>query len=238
MYNKDSLNYNYFYLQILSCLAMLTSRSYDFYHSIAMAYSHSKLKVFEECALRYRYKYVDKIPEPKVAAKPALFFGTIIHSALEALYKKIQTSHHAPTSDELKTYIQEEMEKSRSEHDMLSDTPLSKESFDDYLKLSESIIDWYYENYAPFQQGSINALEKMFSYDLANGQKLTGIIDRFDINGDTATIVDYKTDKEIKPITEFSLSHEQQMTSYAARIMANYPHVVKKIRGKLIYLRL
>ena len=78
----------------------------------------------------------------------------------------------------------------------------------------------------------------MFNFELPNTQKLTGVIDRFDIDGDVATIVDYKTDKDIKPYGEFSLSHEQQMTSYAAWIMVNYPHVVKTIRGKLIYLRL
>ena len=203
-----------------------------------MAYSHSKLKVYEECQLRYRYKYIDKIPEPQVPAKPALFFWSIIHEALENLYKKIQTSGSSPSTDELKLFVETEMLKSCDEHDRLSNISLSKEIIDDYLKLSKGIIDRYYESYFPFDQGKINGLEKMFSYDLPNGQKLTGIIDRFDVNGDVATIVDYKTDKEIKPIGEFALSHEQQMTTYAAWVLVNYPHVVKTIRGKLIYLRL
>lgn len=203
-----------------------------------MAYSHSKLKVYEECALRFRYKYIDKIPEPQVPAKPALFFGTIIHSALEVLYKKIQQSGSAPSRNSLKQFVQEEMIKARDEHDRLSDTVLLPEQFDDYMDLGKQMIDRYYDTYEPFKTGKVNGLEKMFNFELPNTQKLTGVIDRFDIDGDVATIVDYKTDKDIKPYSEFSLSHEQQMTSYAAWIMANYPHVVKTIRGKLIYLRL
>lgn len=203
-----------------------------------MAYSHSKLKVYEECALRFRYKYIDKIPEPQVPAKPALFFGTIIHSALEVLYKKIQQSGSAPSRNSLKQFVQEEMIKARDEHDRLSDTVLLPEQFDDYMDLGKQMIDRYYDTYEPFTTGKVNGLEKMFNFELPNTQKLTGVIDRFDIDGDVATIVDYKTDKDIKPYSEFSLSHEQQMTSYAAWIMANYPHVVKTIRGKLIYLRL
>jgi RecB family exonuclease len=205
---------------------------------IVLAYSHSKLKVFEECALRFRYKYIDKIPEPQVPAKPACFSGTIVHAALELLYKKIQTSGSPLSQEELKRYLQSEMEKARDEHDRLSDTALLADQFDDYFQLGRQMIDRYYETYAPFTTGKVNGLEKMFSLELPNTQKLTGVIDRFDIDGDTAVIVDYKTDKDIKPYGEFSMSHEQQMTSYAAWIMANYPHVVKKIRGKLIYLRL
>lgn len=203
-----------------------------------MAYSHSKLKVYEECALRFRYKYIDKIPEPQVPAKPALFFGTIVHAALEVLYKKIQNSWSAPTRESLKQFVQEEMIKARDEHDRLSDTALLPDQFTDYLDLGRQMIDRYYDTYEPFTTGKVNGLEKMFNFELPNTQKLTGVIDRFDIDGDVATIVDYKTDKDIKPYGEFSLSHEQQMTSYAAWIMVNYPHVVKTIRGKLIYLRL
>ncbi len=203
-----------------------------------MAYSHSKLKVYEECALRFRYKYIDKIPEPQVPAKPALFFGTIVHAALEVLYKKIQNSWSAPTRESLKQFVQEEMIKARDEHDRLSDTALLPDQFTDYLDLGRQMIDRYYDTYEPFTTGKVNGLEKMFNFELPNTQKLTGVIDRFDIDGDVATIVDYKTDKDIKPYGEFSLSHEQQMTTYAAWIVANYPHVVKTIRGKLIYLRL
>ena len=84
----------------------------------------------------------------------------------------------------------------------------------------------------------MNGLEKMFSFTLPNAHKFTGIIDRLDVQGDTMTIVDYKTDKDIKSLDDFSATHRQQMTTYAARVLANYPHITKTVRGKLIYLRL
>lgn len=39
-----------------------------------VAYSHSQLKTFDECQLRFRYKYIDKIPEPATTPSPALKF--------------------------------------------------------------------------------------------------------------------------------------------------------------------
>lgn len=203
-----------------------------------MAYSHSRLKVFEDCQLRFRYKYIDKIPEPDAPKKPALVFGTLMHSALEILYKKLQSSGTYPEPEELKTYIQTELERTRQNYDRMSDVPLSPASVQEYCDLGSTMIDRYYETYAPFHDTKVNGLEKMFSYDLPNGQKLTGVIDRFDIDGDVATIVDYKTDREIKTLAEFESSHQQQLNTYAAWILANYPHIVKNIRGKLIYLRL
>ena len=50
--------------------------------------------------------------------------------------------------------------------------------------------------------------------------------------------MDYKTDKSIAPYGTFTETYQQQLTSYAVWVMNNYPHVVKSVTGKLIYLRL
>jgi RecB family exonuclease len=100
------------------------------------------------------------------------------------------------------------------------------------------MIDRYYDSYYPFNQTKINGLEQNINFDLPNGAKFRGIIDRLDFQGDQAIIVDYKTDKSIAPYGTFTETYQQQLTSYAVWVMNNYPHVVKSVTGKLIYLRL
>lgn len=203
-----------------------------------MAYSHSQLKTFDECALRFRFKYIDKIPEPKVAESPSLKFGSIIHSVMENLYKKIQNSGKALAKEELLTYFQSEMMHYRDEYNAVSELPFSPQDFDDRISLGTEIINRYYDSYAPFTDAKVNGLEQMINFELPNKSKFRGIIDRLDIKDGHATIVDYKTDKAIAPIEKFEDSYQQQLTSYAVWVKDNYPHVVKSVSGKLIYLRL
>ena len=100
------------------------------------------------------------------------------------------------------------------------------------------MIERYYDEYAPFDQAKVNGLEQMISFELPNKAKFRGIIDRLDIKDGHATIVDYKTDKAIAPFAQFEESYQQQLTSYAVWVQHNYPHLIKSITGKLIYLRL
>ena len=48
-----------------------------------LAFSYSKMSLYEECPLKYKFKYIDKLKE-----KPKYYFafGSSIHSALEFLY--------------------------------------------------------------------------------------------------------------------------------------------------------
>lgn len=203
-----------------------------------MAYSHSQLKTFDECALRFRYKYIDKIKEPAATPSPAMERGIIVHDALELLHKKIQNSGTVMTKSELHTHIELKMRDFRDRYDSVSESPLSSEIYTDELEISKSMIGRYYDTYHPFNQTKINGLEQMISFELPNTAKFRGIIDRLDFDGDRAIIVDYKTDKSIAPYGAFVDTYQQQLTSYAVWVMNNYPHVVKSVSGKLVYLRL
>jgi len=203
-----------------------------------LAYSHSQLKTFDECQLRFRYKYIDKIPEPATTPSPALQFGSIIHSCLELLYKKIQSSGRPLTKEEVTDYFRSEMWRFRSEYDAVSETSFSQNDFDERISLGQQMIDRYYETYAPFDQTKVNGLEQNINFELPNTAKFRGVIDRLDIQWDKAIIVDYKTDKSIAPYGAFADTYQQQLTSYAYRVMNNYPHVVTSVTWKLIYLRL
>jgi putative RecB family exonuclease len=203
-----------------------------------MVYSHSQLKTFDECQLRFRYKYIDKIPEPATTPSPALQFGSIIHKCLELLYKKIQSSGKPLTKEEVVDFFHIEMWRFRHEYDLVSELPFSQNDFDERILLGEQMIDRYYDTYTPFNETKVNGLEQNINFELPNTSKFRGVIDRLDILWDRAIIVDYKTDKSIAPYWTFADTYQQQLTSYAYRVMNNYPHVIKSVTWKLIYLRL
>ena len=45
--------------------------------------SESKFQTFKQCQLKYRYRYVDRLPEPEETNTEALHFGSYIHKILE-----------------------------------------------------------------------------------------------------------------------------------------------------------
>src|SRR5579883_596354 len=64
--------------------------------------SHSSMYLFAECPQKYKFKYVDKIPE-----KPRHFFsfGSSVHTALEFFYGG--KTLPAPTLDQLLAHFKE-----------------------------------------------------------------------------------------------------------------------------------
>ena len=45
--------------------------------------SESKFQTFKQCQLKYRYRYVERLPEPAETNTDALHFGSYIHKILE-----------------------------------------------------------------------------------------------------------------------------------------------------------
>ncbi|HOX23368.1 MAG TPA: PD-(D/E)XK nuclease family protein, partial [Elusimicrobiales bacterium] len=48
-----------------------------------LQFSHSRMSLYRECPQKYKFRYIDKLPE---APKPYFAFGSSIHTALEFLY--------------------------------------------------------------------------------------------------------------------------------------------------------
>src|SRR5687767_1853745 len=61
-------------------------------------FSHSRLATLEDCPRRYRYRYVDRIPEAFQSAEA--FLGTLVHDALQWLYLE-REGHRDRTADEV-----------------------------------------------------------------------------------------------------------------------------------------
>jgi ATP-dependent helicase/DNAse subunit B len=52
-------------------------------------YSFSQVNTFTQCPLKYRYKYVERIPVGEFVETADTILGKIVHSSLEKLYKDI-----------------------------------------------------------------------------------------------------------------------------------------------------
>ena len=55
-------------------------------------YSHSKLGCYEQCGLKYKYQYIEKI-ETEVENTIEAFMGGLVHEALEKLYSEFKVAH-------------------------------------------------------------------------------------------------------------------------------------------------
>ena len=52
-------------------------------------YSHSRLSTFEQCPLKFKFAYIDKI-ETEIEETIEAFLGSRVHEALEKLYKDLK----------------------------------------------------------------------------------------------------------------------------------------------------
>ncbi|GAB4117103.1 MAG: hypothetical protein Kow00103_13550 [Candidatus Caldatribacteriota bacterium] len=152
-------------------------------------YSFSKLETFENCPLRYKFNYLDKIRRDEESIEA--FLGSRFHETMERLYQELK--FRIIPLEELIDYYNDLWNKNYHENIFI----VKKERCrDDYQKLGEKCIVNYYHRYYPFNRGRTLAIEKRVDIDL-DGSKtylLQGFIDRIDrLDDGTYEIHDYKT---------------------------------------------
>ena len=153
--------------------------------------SESKSKTFSECALKYRFNYIDRFKESERDTSP-LHFGSYIHQIFEDGYQ-------AKTYEELDV-IAKRLKESYS----FSDTylPKIKICLENFLKFNATL-------------GESIATEMVYEivHDEKNEIKLNGIIDRVIKGTDGGIlIIDYKTSK--RESTQLDLYQDHQLMGY------------------------
>ena len=159
-------------------------------------FSHSSLQTFASCPLRYKYKYVLKIPTRGTAASS---MGNSIHATLEQFYilacvrssatqgnlfGEVKEKVIVPSLTELLELYEKNWEdawfKSRAEHDRMK-------------KAGEHMLCEYYAKYDGVWTLPLH-LEKSFVLKI-DEFTINGKIDRIDTFVDGVAVVDYKTGK-------------------------------------------
>lgn len=167
--------------------------------------SDSKYKTFKQCKLKYKYKYVDYLPEPDEANTDALHFGSYIHKIFEDGYKLSSEQELVKLSEGI-----------RGEYKVSSDyTGKDLICIKNFMKFNKKL-------------GETVATELPFEVDLGKDIKLNGVIDRV-IKGknNNYLIIDYKTSKKEK--TKIDLFQDTQLKGYTYAIHKMYEVPIKNI---------
>ena len=62
-------------------------------------FSHSKLSTFEQCKLKYKFRYIDKII-PDIDKTIESHLGSVVHSTREWIYNEVKKKK-VPTIDDV-----------------------------------------------------------------------------------------------------------------------------------------
>jgi putative RecB family exonuclease len=188
-------------------------------------FSHSRIACFEQCPLKFRLRYIDKVKTEREQTIEA-FMGSLVHSALEKLYRDLRF-RKLNSLDELLAWFRDEWKRSWNDNILIVRKDYTQEN---YRRMGEDYIRDYYRRYKPFDQARTIALEEKVSLSLDPGgrYRLRGIIDRLACGGDGVYEVhDYKTRFNI-PVKEY-IEDDRQLALYALAVLHNY-HDARRIR--------
>ena len=184
-------------------------------------YSHSQLSIYEECPLKYKLRYRDKIKRDIEGIEA--FLGTMVHAALKKCYDDIR---HAKlnTLDELLTYYDKVWTKTWHDSILITKPELTAEY---YKALGKQLIQTYYDRYAPFSSDITIGTEMRITFSLDdNGMyKLTGLIDRLArTEDDICEIHDYKTSAHLP--SQENIDQNRQLALYQIGIQQRWPDIM------------
>ncbi|MFC1950969.1 RecB family exonuclease [Chloroflexota bacterium] len=181
-------------------------------------YSHSQLNTYEQCPLKYKLNYRDKIKRETAGIEA--FLGTIVHDSLQKCYDDARQSK-VNTLEELLVYYQDHWRKEW--HDSI--VIVRKEySADDYMNRGKQMLTGYYNRFTPFDSDITIATEQLITFALGNEKhKLRGFIDRLSRKGDTYQIHDYKTSAHLPGQSE--ADGDRQLALYQIGIKQKWPHI-------------
>ncbi|CAB0603086.1 RecB family exonuclease [Corynebacterium diphtheriae] len=191
-----------------------------------LALSPSRANDYQQCPLLYRFRAIDKLPEPKTVAQVK---GTLVHAVLEEMHGWPRNERLFPAAvKRLKPHWSLMCSK---DTELVSLVP--EEDTYDFLVECRSLLRGYFEMENP-QGFDALACEMYVNATLPNGVPIRGFIDRVD-KAPTGEIrvVDYKTGK--KPIPRFSQQAQFQMRFYALVYWRIYGRIPDQLR--LMYLK-
>ena len=187
------------------------------------AYSHSKLSTYEQCPLKYKLVYIDKIKRPEEESIEA-FLGSRVHDTLQKCYDDIKLTKLDSLSD-LIGFFNKIWNKSWHDSVMVIRPDVTPEH---YRKLGERLIENYYKRYSPFDQDiTIDTEMRLhFALDEDNIYKMTGFVDRLSRTADGIyEIHDYKTSSYL--VDQKEIDADRQLGLYHLAIQKKWPEAQK-----------
>ena len=185
--------------------------------------SPSSASSYRECARRWKFRYVDRLPDPP--GEPAVT-GTFAHMVLEKLMQEPVENRTVGRAKTLARELWPKMENSRDYRGLdLNDEASLKFRWNGW-KAIEGL--WDLED--P-REVRVASTEQDVRVEI-NGVPFRGIIDRVDETDDGLVVTDYKSGKA--PSDRFSSNYATQMLLYAAALTELEGR--KPAKAQLLYL--
>jgi putative RecB family exonuclease len=192
------------------------------------ALSPSRASDFKQCPLLYRFRAIDRLPEPTSAAQ---LRGSVVHAALEQLYA-LPASERLP--DSAISLVGPAWDRVLAAEPELV-ASISGEQRTALLDEARALLSGYYRLEDPTRFDP-QSCEQRIEVELSDGTLLRGFIDRIDVAATgELRVVDYKTGKappEAWALAEFKAMF--QMKFYAVALLRS--RGVLPTRLRLIYL--
>ena len=193
-----------------------------------LALSPSRASDYQQCPLLYRFRAIDRLPEPKTLAQVK---GTLVHAVLEEMHEVPREERTYPAAVKM---IKPAWEKMRAGDDELDELVPEDQTLDFFVQ-ARALVKGYFEMENP-QGFDCQEVEMYVNTVLPNGVPVRGFIDRVDVapTGEVR-VVDYKTGK--KPAPRFSHSAQFQMRFYALvywRLLGTIPTQLRLMYLKVI----
>ncbi|AWB84013.1 RecB family exonuclease [Corynebacterium liangguodongii] len=189
-----------------------------------LALSPSRASDYTQCPLLYRFRAVDRLPEPSTEAQVK---GTLVHAVLEEMHAWPREERTYPAAvKRLKPVWERLVEADASVAEPVAD-------LEQFLIDARALIRGYFQMENPLGFDSA-AQEKYVEAVLPNGVPVRGFIDRIDVapTGEVR-VVDYKTGK--KPQPRYSGDAQFQMRFYALVYWRLFGTIPDQLR--LMYLK-
>jgi len=180
--------------------------------------------MYEECPLKYKLCYRDKIKREIEGIEA--FLGTMVHETLKKCYDDVRLTKVNSLVD-LLTFYDKVWQENWHDSIIITKKDVTK---DHYQSLGNKLIETYYKRYAPFDSDMTLSTEKRVTFSLGDGDKykLTGFIDRLSrTKEDIYQIHDYKTSAYLPSQEE--VDNDRQLGLYQIGIQKTWPDI-KNIR--------
>lgn len=169
--------------------------------------SPSRANDFQQCPLLFRFRVVDRLPEPP---SPAQARGTLVHAVLEHLFELPAAERTPGAARELLPDRWDRLTAADQRYATVVDGPGARAAWFDEARV---LLDRYFTLEDPARLEP-RARELAVRTQLVDGPQLRGIVDRVDVAPDGAVrVVDYKTGRSPRP--GFESSALFQMRFYA-----------------------
>ena len=186
--------------------------------------SYSAVRTFQGCPLKYRFRYIDGLPEDRVAS--SLVFGSAIHASVEFYFTQQLAGEVEPDLNGLLAVYQQSW-RDRSQQEVRFN---KSETADSLHSLADRMLEAFLASDLTKQKGRIVGIEEELRGELS--PELPDLLGRVDLlleTDDSVIVLDFKTSR--------SSWSDQQAEDQSEQLLLYADLVRKLIPGKQLRLQ-